>query len=176
VFTISRIRNLYELLKKYLLKELKELDDFTLFAYLSPQIEGRLTYKTEQEYKQIQSGFVLEDIISSEDDDLFSILIKTFLQKSLISGVQPKVLATLREKATVNDKEFIIKTFGNEYPDLAENEFFCMKAIAYAGIPIPKFYLSHNKKLFIIERFDYIVGRSKSSCTQIMCVYYPKIF
>jgi len=82
-------------------------------------------------------------------------LIETFLQKSLISGVQPKVLATLREKSTLNDKEFIIKTFGNEYPDLAENEFFCMKAIAHAGIPIPNFYLSHNKKLFIIERFDY---------------------
>ena len=161
---------LYELLKKYLLKELKELDDFTLFAYLSPQIEGMLTYKTEQERKQTQSDFILEDIISSDNNDIFSILIKTFLQKSLISGVQPKVLATLREKATLNDKEFIIKTFGNEYPDLAENEFFCMKAIAHAGIPIPKFYLSHNKKLFIIERFDY----DKSSKTFLgfedMCV------
>jgi len=161
---------LYELLKKYLLKELKELDDFTLFAYLSPQIEGMLTYKTEQKHQQLQSNFILEDIISSEDDDIFSILIKTFLKKSFISGVQPKVLATLREKVTLNDREFIIKTFGNEYPCLAENEFFCMKAIAHAGIPVPSFYLSHNKKLFIIERFDYDKSSNTFLGFEDMCV------
>ena len=161
---------LYELLKKYLLKELKELDDFTLFAYLSPQIEGMLTYKTEQKHQQLQSNFILEDIISSEDDDIFSILIKTFLKKSFISGVQPKVLATLREKVTLNDREFIIKTFGNEYPCLAENELFCMKAIAHAGIPVPSFYLSHNKKLFIIERFDYDKSSNTFLGFEDMCV------
>jgi len=118
---------LYELFKKHLLKELKELDDFTLFTYLSPQIEGRLSYKTEQKALSSTPEFILEDILSSDKSDIFTVLVEAFLQKSFVSGVQPKVLATLKEKATLNNKEFIIKSFGHEYSNLAENEYFCMQ-------------------------------------------------
>ena len=78
-----------------------------------------------------------------------------FLNNSAISGVQPKVLATLQNKATLTSKEYIVKSFGDEYPHLAENEYFCMKALGYAGIKIPKFWLSKNKQLFIVDKFTY---------------------
>ena len=51
-------------------------------------------------------------------------------------------------------KDFIIKTWGPEYPRLAENEFFCMRAVQKAGIAVPRFFLSNDKKFFVIERFD----------------------
>jgi serine/threonine-protein kinase HipA len=78
-----------------------------------------------------------------------------FLNNSAIAGVQPKVLATLEDKATLSSKEYIVKSFGDEYPHLAENEYFCMKALGYADIKTPKFWLSKNKQLFIVDKFTY---------------------
>jgi len=43
----------------------------------------------------------LDDIINDEDRNLFSKLVKIFLDNSAIAGVQPKVLATLQDKATL---------------------------------------------------------------------------
>jgi len=54
----------------------------------------------------------------------------------------------------VSTNDFIIKTWGSEYPRLAENEFFCMRAVQKAGIAVPRFFLSNDKKFFVIERFD----------------------
>jgi serine/threonine-protein kinase HipA len=146
---------LYELFKKYLLKELKELDDFTLFKFLSRNVIGHLCYESDVNINDIRSNLTLQDILDTSSEDLFSSLIEKFLFRSQVSGVQPKFLANLEDKLTLQSKEYIVKSFGDEYPHLAENEFFCMSAIKYAGIPTPQFYLSKSKKIFIIERFDY---------------------
>jgi len=143
---------LFEMLKNLLTKEHGKLDDYTLFTYLSKNIEG---YITCDDGDKKESVFDLEDIINDEDDNLFSKLVKMFLNNSAIAGVQPKVLATLQDKATLSSKEYIVKSFGDEYPHLAENEYFCMKALGYAGIKTPKFWLSKNKQLFIVDKFTY---------------------
>jgi serine/threonine-protein kinase HipA len=143
---------LFEMLKNLLTKEHGKLDDYTLFTYLSKNIEGYITYDDGDKKESI---FDLEDIINDEDDNLFSKLVKMFLNNSAIAGVQPKVLATLQDKVTLSSKEYIVKSFGDEYPHLAENEYFCMKALGYAGIKTPKFWLSKNKQLFIVDKFTY---------------------
>jgi len=143
---------LFELLKNLLIKEYGELNDYILFSHLSKHIEGYLTYggiAKESIYLE------LDKVIDSEEDNLFSKLVSQFLNHSAISGVQPKVLVHLYDKATLSNKEYIVKSFGEEYPHLAENEYFCMKTLGYAGIKTPKFWLSKSKKLLIIDKFTY---------------------
>ena len=143
---------LFEMLKNLLTKEHGKLDDYTLFTHLSKNIEGYITYQEEDKEETVLN---LDDIINDEDTNLFSKLVKMFLDNSAIAGVQPKVLATLQDKVTFASKEYIVKSFGDEYPHLAENEYFCMKALGYAGIKTPKFWLSKNKQLFIVDKFTY---------------------
>ena len=143
---------LFELLKNLLIKEYGKIDDYILFSHLSKNIEGFLTY---QENLSKSSNYNLDDLINNTQDDIFSNLVKQFLQNSAISGVQPKVLVPIFDKATLNTKEYIVKSFSSEFPHLAENEYFCMSALKKAGIKTPKFWLSKNKKLFIMEKFTY---------------------
>ena len=144
---------LFELLKNLLIKEYGKIDDFILFSHLSRSIEGYLTYDKEDTSETF--SFSLEQILESKDDNLFTTLVNNFLNHSAIAGVQPKVLAVLEDKAALSSKEYIVKSFSKEYPHLAENEYFCMKALAYAGIATPKFWLSESKKLFVMEKFTY---------------------
>ena len=144
---------LFELLKNVLIKEYGEIDDFILFSHLSRSIEGYLTYKKEDSSELFSLS--LEEVLESKDENLFSLLVNNFLNHSAIAGVQPKVLALLEDKVTLSSKEYIVKSFSNEYPHLAENEYFCMKALTYAGITVPKFWLSKSKKLFIMDKFTY---------------------
>ncbi len=145
---------LFSLFKNLLIKEYGEINDAILFMHLSRTIEGYLTYESHQE-KNLSIDIDLEEILHDKDINLFSKLVSLFLEQSAISGVQPKVLAKLTDKATLSQKEYIIKSFSEEYPHLAENEYFCMKSLEYAGITVPKFWLSDTKRLFIMEKFTY---------------------
>ncbi len=143
---------LFELLKNLLIKEYGKIDDYILFSHLSKNIEGFLTYK---EHNKIDNTLTLDSLINTTQNDIFSKLVEQFLQNSAIAGVQPKVLVPLYDKATLSTKEYIVKSFSSEFPHLAENEYFCMSALKYAGIKTPKFWLAKNKKLFIMEKFTY---------------------
>ena len=143
---------LFELLKNLLIKEYGKIDDYILFSHLSKNIEGFLTYK---EHNKVDNTLTLDSLINTTQNDIFSKLVEQFLQNSAIAGVQPKVLVPLYDKATLSTKEYIVKSFSSEFPHLAENEYFCMSALKYAGIKTPKFWLAKNKKLFIMEKFTY---------------------
>lgn len=143
---------LFSLLKNLLSKEYGEINDYILFTHLSGSIEGFLTYENNNR-KQLEKVPDLSEILHSNDENLFSKLIEQFLNQSAVSGVQPKVLASLHDKVSLSHREYIIKTYSEEYPNLAENEYFCMKALNYAGILTPSYWMSDNKKLFVSEKF-----------------------
>jgi serine/threonine-protein kinase HipA len=145
---------LFELLKELLKKEVDRLDDLTLFEALAPNIDGRLSYKSTNGAKieEIKKDYTLDELLGSKVD-IFTELLHVFLAHSAISGVQPKVLATLKDKIKPDTKEHIVKSYGEEFPYLCENEYFCMQTARKAGLVTPNFYLSENKKLLIIERF-----------------------
>ena len=145
---------LFELFKNLLIKEYGELNDYILFKHLSRTMEGYLTYDDHLKKGDLPK-FALDEVLHNEDTGLFAKLVQMFLDQSAISGVQPKVLAHLEDRLTLTDKAYIIKSFSEEYPHLAENEYFCMKALTYAGIPVASFWLSDNKKLFVMEKFTY---------------------
>ncbi len=143
---------LYEIFKNLLTKEYGYIDDYLIFSKLSPNIQSRVAFKSD--FSKLDFDFLdIDNIIENDSNDTFRKLLDTFLNKNAISGVQPKTVALLKDKETLHIKEYIIKTWGEEYPYLAENEYFCLKACERAGIKIPHITLSKNKKFLIVENF-----------------------
>jgi len=143
---------LYEIFKNLLTKEYGYIDDYLIFSKLSPNIQSRVAFQSD--FSKLDFDFLdIDNIIENDSNDTFRKLLDTFLNKNAISGVQPKTVALLKDKETLHIKEYIIKTWGEEYPYLAENEYFCLKACERAGIKIPHITLSKNKKFLIVENF-----------------------
>ena len=145
---------LFEIFKKYLTKEYGYIDDFLIFSYICSNIQGRLSYKSFVEKKDF-FAFDIDDVLENDSHDNFTKIVSAFLDKNAISGVQPKTLAILKDKESLSSKEYIIKTWGDEYPQLALNEYFCLKAVEKTGVKIPNLKLSKNNKFLLVERFNY---------------------
>ena len=152
---------LYEIFKNILTKEYGYIDDYLIFSKLSANIQARVSFKSD--FQALNFNFLeIDNILQNDSNDTFKILLNTFLDKNAISGVQPKTVALLQDKETLHVKEYIIKTWGEEYPHLAENEYFCLQACKKAGLKIPNIKLSQNKKFLVVENFifeeDSILG------------------
>lgn len=91
----------------------------------------------------------------SDARELFHELVKKYALRSGVSGIQPKVLLNAADRGTMASAEYIVKSWGMDFPHLAANEFFCMTAARRAGLPVPEFFLSDNGGLFIMRRFDF---------------------
>lgn len=91
-------------------------------------------------------------------ENLFEALAQRYLFRSGISGVQPKLLVPevpeAQGKASLATPELIVKSGGAGFPGLAVNEFVCMSIARDAGIAVPEFFLSENRQLFVMRRFD----------------------
>jgi len=75
------------------------------------------------------------------------------MNKNEVAGVQPKTMAIVSDKGQLESREYIIKTWGQEFPWLAENEYFSMRSMQKAGVIIPKIYISINRRFLIVEKF-----------------------
>lgn len=127
------------------------MDDINFLKLIGPYMLGRVKFeKIVTENDKLE----LSDILTSQRQDLFDELMDRFAIKSGISGVQPKLLIKAHNKTTMKFEHFIVKSWENSYPNLAINEYFCMRAIQNANLPTPEFYLSDDLKMFIMKRFD----------------------
>ena len=144
---------LYEIFKNILSKEYGNIDDYLIFSLLSSNIISRLEFKSDLQNSVEFPYLDIDDILANDTNDTFNHLLQTFLNKNAISGVQPKTIALLKEKEKLDTKEYIIKTWGNEYQDLALNEYFCLKAVQKAGVKTANIQLSKNNKFLIVEKF-----------------------
>jgi len=142
---------LLSIIKKHFSK-ITKTDDFGLLQLMAHSIKGRLTYEADD--TQEEATLSLDALLHPKSETLFDELVSRFALDSPISGVQPKVLVKVRDKVTLPLQEYIVKSWGDEYPHLALNEFYCMKVVKCAGIEVPNFYLSDDNKLFIMKRFD----------------------
>lgn len=161
---------LLSIIKKHFSK-LTKTDDFGLLKLMSPSIKGRVSY--EQDLKVELKPLLLDDLLHSSNEKLFDELVSRFALNSPISGVQPKVLAQIENKATLKLEDYIVKSWGEEYPELALNEYLCMRVVQKANICVPKFYLSQDRKLFIMKRFD-IKDDNTYLGFEDMCVLFGK--
>ncbi len=157
----------------YVLEQLRQrlaktsgLDPLLLLSIIGAQAPiGRLRYQLEgaPPPSQPQPGERLADLLASKGSrELFSRLVDSYLLRSGLSGVQPKVLVpeashawtSVETKAAMTTQELIVKSGLGEFPGLAINEFVCMSIVRQAGVSVPEFYLSQDHELFIMRRFD----------------------
>lgn len=141
---------LLALLKRHFSK-LTSSDDFGLLKLMAQGIRGRLHYSNSAPKKL---PLTLDELLKPTNNALFDELVERFALQSAVSGVQPKVLAQVLNKASLQLDNYIVKAWGPEYPELALNEYWCMRVLQQADVPVPEFYLSDNAALFIMKRFD----------------------
>jgi serine/threonine-protein kinase HipA len=151
---------LLEKLQLLFAKAVPHFDDLELLAIVGQSQIGRLRYARPGIMPGDVPAQSLREILTySGTEDLFKDLVSQYATYSGISGLQPKVLLRAAEthlpRTTHLGATHIVKSFNpKEYPELAANEFFCMRAALHAGIPVPKFQLSENRQILAIERFD----------------------
>ena len=144
---------LLSIIKKHFSK-IAKTDDFGLLKIISSSIKGRISYETDSVI--VTNNLTLDDLLHPKSDTLFDELVNKFALNSALSGVQPKVLATIENKTTLKIDDYIVKSWGEDYPELALNEYYCMKIVKLANIEVPEFFISDDEKLFIMKRFDKI--------------------
>jgi len=142
--------SLREAIKNHFSK-LQNMDDINFLKLIGPYMLGRIKFN---ELKNQENIFLLDDILKSDKTDLFEELMKKFAIRSGVSGVQPKLLLTAQNKTTMLFEHFIVKSWERNYPQLALNEYFCMRAVKNANLPTPKFYISDDISMFVMKRFD----------------------
>jgi len=144
---------LYDIFKNLLSKEYGKVDDYLIFSLLSSNIQSRVEFLSDLQNNIEFPTLDIDEILTNDSNDTFNSLLQTFLNKNAISGVQPKTIALLKEKENLDTKEYIIKTWGDEYQDLALNEYFCLRAVQKAGVKTANIKLSKNNKFLIVEKF-----------------------
>jgi len=142
---------LLSVIKKHFSK-LTKTDDFGLLKQMSTNIKGRVNFKNRELLDR--EVLTLDSLLHPRSSTLFDELVHKFALTSSLSGVQPKVLAKVQDKATLDFQDYIVKSWEEDYPNLALNEYYCMQIIKKANIQVPEFYLSDDYKLFIMKRFD----------------------
>ncbi len=131
--------------------KLRIMDELGLLELIGPYVIGRVKYGLPDGSEESMS---LDDILHRDTHELFEALMQRYAIHSGISGVQPKILIDLKNKSALKTEEYIVKSWGDEYPELAFNEFFCMEAVRFSGLPVPQYTLSDNRSMFIMKRFD----------------------
>ncbi|VAW66921.1 hypothetical protein MNBD_GAMMA10-286 [hydrothermal vent metagenome] len=129
------------------------VDEMLFLALQGSNGIGRLSYDTPDVEHEELPGEVLAEILGWQgNESLFSELLEKYLLSTGIGGVQPKVIVP--EKSSLVLPALIVKTGDEEFPDLATNEYICMKLAKACGIDTPEFWLSDNQQLFVMRRFD----------------------
>ena len=160
---------LRERLRLSFAKATGSFDEIDLLSVVGRSQIGRIRFTgmedTLDEAVPFQS--VDEILTSQRSGELYRYLIERFASSSGISGVQPKVL--VRDEAvftggtgkkshfseTFRGATHIVKFYDSgEYPHLATNEYFCIKAAEAAGLTVPPCHLAENGSALVMERFD----------------------
>jgi serine/threonine-protein kinase HipA len=144
-------------------------DEFDLLGVVGRSQVGRVRYTGQQEqlHEEVPFQSVDEILEKRRGGDLFRYLIEKFASFSGISGVQPKVLvrdegasvplskSRLRLSQSYRGATHIVKFWEqNEYPQLAANEYFCLKVAERCGLDVPPFRLAEDALALVIDRFD----------------------
>jgi serine/threonine-protein kinase HipA len=144
-------------------------DDLDLLAIAGRSQLGRIRFTgaddTLDEGVPFQS--IDEILASRRGGELYRYLIEKFAAHSGISGVQPKVLVRDEAQFATNQgagrqlspsfrgATHIVKFWdAAEFPQLAANEFFCLKAAERCGLPVPPHRLAADGSALVMDRFD----------------------
>jgi serine/threonine-protein kinase HipA len=144
-------------------------DEFDLLSIVGRSQIGRIRYTADKEqlHEDVPFQSVDEILARRRGRDLLPYLIEKFATFSGISGVQPKILvrdehasialknAKTRLSQNYRGATHIVKLWEpNEYPQLAANEYFCLKAAQRCGLEVPPYRLAEDGLALVIDRFD----------------------
>jgi serine/threonine-protein kinase HipA len=144
-------------------------DDYDLLTIVGRSQLGRVRYTAMDaaldEGVPFQS--VDEIVESRRGGELYRYLLEKFAAHSGISGVQPKFLVRDEGKLSggLESKRDLSPSFRGathivkfwdpaEFPELAANEFFCLKAAERCGLTVPPHRLAEDGSALVMERFD----------------------
>lgn len=157
---------LRERLRMAFAKATGAFNDLDLLGIVGRSQVGRLRYTDEHATLDQAVPFqsVDELLASRRDGSLFQYLLERFAAYSGVSGVQPKILIRddlawgakpdMGERTSIQGATHIVKFWEDQYPQLAANEFFCLKAAERSGLAVPRFQLSEDGRALVIDRFD----------------------
>jgi HipA N-terminal domain len=156
---------LREQLRLRFAKSLRSFDDFGLLQLVGSSQIGRLRYTPIDRDLDDEVPFQsVQDILRARrEGDLFEYLIRKFATYSGVAGVQPKVMFRgddeARQSQSVKSATHIVKFWEkDEYPELAANEYFCLRAAKELGLVVPDFSLSDDGSALVVQRFDMLDG------------------
>src|ERR1035437_7010800 len=144
-------------------------DDFDLLGIVGRSQVGRIRYTGDKEqlHEDVPFQSIDEILEKRRGGELFRYLLDKFASFSGISGVQPKILvrdeaasaslskADHRLSQSYRGATHIVKFWGqNEYPQLAANEYFCLKVAQLCELDVPQYRLSEDALALVIHRFD----------------------
>jgi len=130
-----------------------------LLAFTGSELIGRVTaYPEDRAPEAPLDAHAFADLMTAPDTRrLFVDLVEAHLARG-VSGVMPKAVSVSKEKEgdrlTAFDAGGIYKTGSDEFPDLALNEWFCLRVAQRAGIEVPAFELSRDGRVLKLARFD----------------------
>jgi len=160
---------LHERLRLAFAKAIGKFDDLDLLSIVGRSQLGRVRFTGAED--QLDEGVPfqsVDEILSSRrGGELYRYLIEKFATYSGVSGVQPKFL--VRDEGTFAAHEGTKRTLSPsfrgathivkfwdaaEFPQLAANEFFCLKVAERCGLTVPPHRLAEDGSALVMERFD----------------------
>jgi len=146
-------------------------DDFDLLGIVGRSQIGRIRYSAMDQdlTEEVPFQSIDEILRARRGGDLFNYLLEEFASHSGLSGVQPKVMirgmdnispAKGRQSPSILSATHIVKLWEEgEFPELAANEYFCLKVAERLGLPVPNFVLSDDGGALVLDRFDLVDGK-----------------
>ncbi|MDE0284372.1 MAG: type II toxin-antitoxin system HipA family toxin [Gammaproteobacteria bacterium] len=149
---------LLEYLRMRFAKVMNITDDIMLLSLIGNHTIGRVRFTEAGASLQqdVQTSWSLAELLTYQGtEDLFRELMDELASRSGVSGVQPKVLWNdYGRKIALPAGFYILKSAGREYPGLAVNEYFCLKAAQACGLTTPDYYLADSGEMLVVKRFD----------------------
>lgn len=85
---------------------------------------------------------------------LFNQLLTKYTKNTAQAQTQPRINTSISGKAALPSAHYIIKTWGNEYPELAMNEKACLHVLSNMDVSIATATLSDKGKTLLSHRVD----------------------
>lgn len=138
-------------------KVIPNFDALALLKIVGRSQIGRLRFALPGDSATDVPSENLNELLAHDGaDGLFESLLNRYAVHSGISGAMPKVLVRSEDLSRLSHRgaTHIVKAWTDEYPRLAENEFFCMRAARHAGLEVPACELSKTGQFLVVQRFD----------------------
>lgn len=161
---------LRERLRLAFAKATGRFDDLDLLAIVGRSQLGRVRFTgADDELDEGVPFQSIDEILASRrgNGDFYRYLIEKFAAHSGVSGVQPKFLVRdeSRFAQTQESKRQFSPSFRGathivkfwdaaEFPQLATNEFFCLKVAERCGLRVPSHRLAEDGSALVMDRFD----------------------